>query len=564
MKYRDYQDSAIAAPFRWWAGGNKGNPLIVMPTGTGKSVVIAGIIAKMLTEWPGVRVMKLTHVKELIEQNYEKLLAVWPTAPAGVYSAGLNRRDANYPITYAGIATVSGHAQLFGRIDVILIDEAHLVSEKDSSMYRDFIDDLKKASPNLVVIGLTATHYRLKQGLLTEGDNPLFNGVCIDMSTREAFNWFIDQGYLCNLVPKSTETQFDLSEVHTQGGEFKANELQAAVNRDDITAAAIDEMLLHGADRNHWLIFATGVEHAEAVTQILEAKGVTATCVHSKMKDAERDQRIADYKAGKYRAMVNNGVLTTGFDFPAIDLLGILRPTKSPGLWVQILGRGTRPFYAAGFDLSTREGRLAAIAASPKKNCLVMDFAANTPRLGPINDPVLPKAKGKKGGGNAPIRTCDVCGCYNHASAKACISCGHVFPVYCQLETKAGTGELVATGERAPKPVIVLNDYYVDRVTYTLHVKLDRPTTLRVNYHCGRRSFSEFICFEHPIDGWPYRQAKRWWLARTRQPMPEFSSEALSLVQTLPVPSAIKVKETEKYPEIVAHVFKQETKVSDH
>src|SRR5690606_1769168 len=154
-------------------------------------------------------------------------------------------------------------------------------------------------------------------------------------------------------------------------GASNLKQLQEAGDRDELTRAALPEALAVGHGCQHWAVFAFGVGHAIHGTAMLESFGVPAPCVRSKLSNGGRAQRLANYKAGKYRAMVNNGILTTGFDFPAIDLIVMLRPTQSPGLWVQMLGRGTRPLYAPGFDLETTEGRLAAIANSPKRNCLV-------------------------------------------------------------------------------------------------------------------------------------------------------------------------------------------------
>jgi DNA repair protein RadD len=368
--------------------------------------------------------MKLTHRKELISQNLDKLMAVWPTAPAGVYSAGLGRKDASYPIIFGGVGTVArGAPELFGRIDLLLIDECHLVSPNESTMYQKVIAGLKEINPYLKVIGFTATHYRLGHGMLTD-EGGLFTDICFDMSTVDAFNWFIDEGYLIPLHPKKVIAELDTSKVAIHGGEFKQNELQAAVDHDEITYGACQEMLAYGLDRKCWLVFASGIDHTIHVAAMLDSLGIRTTFVHSKMSNGERDKNLADFKAGRYQAIVNNGILTTGFDHPAIDLIGMLRPTQSPSLWVQMLGRGTRPVYADGFDLSTTEGRLTAIHNGPKHNCLVMDFAGNTRRLGPINDPVLPKRRGKGGGGTAPVKLCEHCGTYNHASVRFCISCG--------------------------------------------------------------------------------------------------------------------------------------------
>lgn len=573
MQFRDYQDYAIESIFRYFEEGGEGNPVVAMPTGTGKSVVIGGFIQRAFQRYPGQRVMKLTHVKELIEQNFEKLLAIWPTAPAGIFSAGLGRRDAYCPITYAGIATAIKAVETFGHVDLLLIDECHLVSPKADTMYQAFINGLKKVNPYLKVIGFTATHYRMGQGLLIE-EGGLFTDVCVDMTTLEAFNWFLAEGYLCPLVPRPTRTELDVDGVKIQQGEYNLKQLQEAVDRDEVTHAALLEALEMGHDRQHWLVFASGVEHAIHVAAMLESLGVSATCVHSKMSDGERDQRLADYKAGKYRAMVNNGILTTGFDFPAIDLIVMLRPTQSPGLWVQMLGRGTRPLYAPGFDLETTEGRLAAIINSPKRNCLVLDFAGNTRRLGPINDPVIPKRKGK-GGGQAPVRICENCGIYCHASLTHCPECGFEFPRSIKFGFHAGTEALIRSAEEEAPQVEL---FKVDRVVYNIHRKEGRPPSLKASYYCGLRMFNEWVCFEH--EGFARKKARDWWRGRAWGPesysadlkldgevvhllhseapaatVPETTSEAFNRISELKTPVAIRVWINKNHPEIMSYVL---------
>lgn len=546
MKLRDYQDAAVDSIFQYFAQGGQGNPIVALPTGTGKSVVIGAFIRRAMETYPGTRVMKLTHVKELIEQNLEKLLAIWPTAPAGVYSSGLGRKDIGYPIVFGGVGTVArGTPDLFGRIDLLLIDECHLVSPKESTMYQQVIRGLKEINPHLKVIGFTATHYRLGHGMLTE-EGGMFTDVCFDMTRLEAFNWLLAEGYLARLVPKPTSIQLDISDVHIHGGEYKQNELQAAVDKGEITYAAIQEMLAYGHDRQHWLIFASGIEHAVHVADMLDSLGISATYVHSKMPDAQRDANILGFKQGRYRAMVNNGILTTGFDFPGIDLIGMLRPTQSPSLWVQMLGRGTRPVYAPGFDLGTTEGRLTAISQGGKLNCLVLDFAGNTKRLGPINDPVLPRKKGK-GGGVAPVRLCEACGTYNHASVRFCSECGAEFPREVKIKQHAGTDELISDG--APKTEV----FKVDRVIYNEHRKDGRPPTIQVSYFCGLRMFKEWVCLEH--EGYAGKKARDWWRERALDEPPVTTAEALTSLDVLRTPTHIRVWLKPKYDEVLAYDY---------
>jgi DNA repair protein RadD len=508
MQYRPYQRYAIDQLFAYFQSGKKGNPVVVMPTGTGKSIVLAGFIKEVLSRYPGQRILKLTHVKELIEQNHKTLISVWPAAPAGIYSAGIGRKDVGYPITFAGIASAVRSPAKFGWVDLVLIDECHLVAPKQTTQYQTIVKELRKVNPNLKVIGLTATHYRLGQGLLTEGDNALFTDICVDMSRLHEFNWFIDEGFLVPLVPRSAHYTLDVSDVSIVSGDYNQQDLQRAVDRETVTEAALQEAIALGGGRKHWLVFASGVEHAMHVSDYLSKVGISSTYVHAKLSKTDRDQRLLDYKAGKYQVMVNNGILTTGFDFPSIDLIVMLRPTQSPGLWVQMLGRGTRPDYAKGFDISTTEGRLEAIRQSAKRDCLVLDFAGNTARLGPINDPVVPKSKLRMGCGSAPIRLCPECECYCHASLQRCPHCGFRFPRSVKFDVYAGTNALVAKEE----DTLTKEWFPVDRVEYELHSKPGRPDSMRVTYYSGLRRFREWVCFEH--EGYPKHKAHDWFKRR--------------------------------------------------
>lgn len=553
LQPRDYQDEAANSVFAYFAEKD-GNPLIAMPTGTGKSVVIAELLRRIYSYYPNERVMVLTHVKELIAQNFAKLLEAWPLAPAGIYSAGIGRRETHQRITFAGIASVAKRAEEFGYIGLVLVDEAHLVSPSDATMYQKFFDALRRVNPKLKVVGLTATAWRLGHGKLHE-DHPIFTDVCFDITGLEAFNRLIREGYLCPLVPKATDAKLDTDGVHTRGGEFIASELQAAVDKHDITYAALKEAVALAGDRFSWLLFCAGVEHSIHVAEMLTSLGVPCKSVHSKLADGERDAILRDWKAGRLKAVSNNNVLTTGIDHPALDCIVMLRPTASVILWVQMLGRGTRPYYAPGYDLGTQQGRLDAIAASHKPNCLVLDFARNTQRLGPINDPVVPRKKGEKAG-EAPIKLCPNCSTYNHASARMCVFCGHEFPVMGpRVQQHAGTLDLI----KADLPVVEV--FKVDQVTYAIHTKLGKPPCLRVAYFSGyTRKFQEFVLFEHG-DGLSQRKVRQWWRARVpgpdanAAPVPATTSEALALVTHLRAPTHLRVWVNKQYPEILAACF---------
>jgi DNA repair protein RadD len=546
MQPFDYQQQAVQALFEYFIV-KQGNPLIAMPTGTGKSVVIGEFLKQVYAAYPHTRVMMLTHIKELIAQNEIRLLQLWPEAPVGVHSAGLKRRDIYHPIIFAGIASISKNPFKFGKVDLIIIDEAHLVSDSETTTYRKFIATLHEVNPNLKTIGLTATPFRNGVGCLTEGG--LFTDICFDITTKESFHRLIAEGYMSPLVPKRMQQYLDTTGVHMQGGDFKLKELQVAVDKESITRAALLEAIEYGKDRKKWLIFAAGIEHAEHIATELTTLGVTCEAVHSKMADKDRDRILDAFCNGGLQAVSNNSVLTTGFDNPAIDMIICLRPTTSVGLWLQLLGRGTRALYASGHDLSTQEGRRAAIQAGGKKNCLVLDFAKNTQRLGPINAPIIPKKKGKRMG-NAPVKACPLCDSYTHISTRLCEDCGYLFVFETKIVSTSSNEELLS----GDFPIV--EEMAVDIIEYDYHNgRNGKHDTLKVGYWCGYHYYEQYICFEHPTYSFPHNKAREWWNIRTDSSIPNTINESLALVHEVKQPTHIRIWINKKFPEILDYCF---------
>jgi DNA repair protein RadD len=400
---RDYQQRSIDQLYDWIAN-NAGNPCLVLPTGSGKSHIIAALCKDALQTWPETRILMLTHQKELIEQNAEKMLHHWPDAPLGIYSASVGIKQLGEPITFAGIQSVRSKASELGHADLIIIDEAHTVSHKDEGGYRKLIADLKTINPALRVVGLTATPFRLGHGLIT--DRPaIFDALLEPVSIEE----LVFKGYLATLRSKVTGLRLDTNGVRKRGGEFIESELQAAVDTDKNNLAVVDEVVRIGAERRSWLFFCAGVKHAENVAFILNTiHGIPAACVTGETPKKERERLLDDFKSGKIRALTNANVLTTGFDYPGIDLIAMLRPTLSPGLYVQMAGRGMR-------------------IAEGKTDCLVLDFAGVVAAHGPITA-VQPPKKAGDGNGEVPIKICDNCDELCHLSVRECPACGHAFP----------------------------------------------------------------------------------------------------------------------------------------
>ncbi len=532
---RSYQRDAVNGIWDYWEH-TKGNPLVVAPTGSGKSIMIGTFIRETCEAYPDVKIVMATHVKELIAQNYTALLSVWPGANAGIYSAGLGHRNASQQITYCGIQSIHHKSQILGHVDLLIVDEAHLIPRKSETMYGRFIEKLRETNPKMKVVGFTATPYRLDSGRLDEGEGRVFDGVAYNISIP----LLIEEGYLAPLSSKDTKTKLKVAGVKRRGGDFVESELQAAVDIDEVNAGAVEEIIARGKERKSWLIFCAGIDHATHVCEELKARGINADTVSGVLKREDRDRIIADFKAGRIRALTNCNILTTGFDHPELDLIGMMRPTLSTGLYVQMLGRGMRPM-------------------PDKENCLVLDFAGNVVRHGPvdlISDAVSQK-KATDGEGVPPVKVCPVCAAILYAGIHQCPECGHKFPAAeeTELEIKASTAPVMAA-DIEPEWV------KVQKWTFEVHAKHGRTgvkqmtspsVTMRVSYTTAAYSiFSEWICFEHK--GFALRKAQKWWIARGGQlPIPKTIAEGIKRKPELTMPVGLLMKLGAGWPDIVGY-----------
>lgn len=521
LTLRPYQQAAITSIYGYFES-HKGNPLVVIPTAGGKSLVMAAFIEGVLKAWPDQRILIVTHVRELIAQNHAEMIGIWPEAPAGIYSAGLGKREAQARILFAGIQSIHRRAQEIGHTDLVLIDEAHLIPGDTSTMYRLFLDGLARINPALKVIGLTATPFRLDSGMLHDGKNALFTDIAYEAPVRD----LIDAGYLSPLVSKQPATRLDVSKVGTRAGDFIQRDLAAAVDKEAITRAAVTEIIAHGRERKSWLAFCSGVEHARHVAEEFGRQGIICSTIFGDTPKEERDAIIAAFKRGEIRALASMGVLTTGFNAPAVDLIALLRPTKSAGLYVQMVGRGTR-------------------LAPGKENCLVLDFADNVRRHGPI-DLVRPRRPGEAGGGDAPTKVCPECDSIIALAATECPDCGYVFP--------AREVKIAPTAATLPVLSPKVQWLPVHGVSYSRHDKLGGLPSLKVTYSCGLKSYSEWVCIEH--QGYARQKAAEWWRKRAPGcPVPLTVDQAIAEAARLARPSAISVRPSGRFVEISGHRF---------
>ena len=536
LKLRDYQESAVESINKYFIAKRGSNPIVVAPTAAGKSIMIGEYCKRNLTQYAGCRFLMLTHQKELIEQNYDKLVNLWPEVDAGIYSASVGRKEASNQIVFAGIQSVYQKTAELGRFDVILVDECHLIPKNGSGMYKTFINAMKEINPLVKVVGFTATPYRLTGGYLYEGKDRLFDGVAYDIPVKV----LLDAGYIAPLVTPAAELpQIDTSGVDIARGDYVQHKLSKAACEGDIVERAVYQMFKHGKNRSHWLAFAVSIEHAEQIAKAVRLRGITCEVITGKTKKKDRERLLADFSTGAIHCLVNVGVLTTGFDEPQIKLIALFRPTKSTSLYIQMLGRGVRIHPS-------------------KTDCMVLDFAGNILEHGAFDDPDIGKqAQSTAGEGEAPTRECEQCGEPVHAAVKVCPFCGFNFPE----PEKEPHSDIAST---LPLYTTVKGEmvYQIDQLEFNLHRKSGQPDSCRVDYLTnGRIRATEWLCFEH--QGFALQKACKWWQAV--MPEHELPFSSLNAVITLNLHArnrieAIKVKRNGKYKNIVRRKIKKLTK----
>ena len=530
MKLRPYQQAAKEAVFHHLRQRDD-NPCVVIPTGGGKTPIIASVCRDVVRS-QNYRVLIIAHVKELLEQVAEKLELFAPDLKFGIYAANLNRRQTKESVIIASIQSIYKRARELGAFDLILVDEAHLIPPEREGTYHQFLRETKSINPNVRVVGFTATPFRTSSGSVCAPKNVL-NHVCFEIGVKE----LIREGYLSPLVPKAGQCQADVSGLDVRGGEFVATEMEALMDQAELVAAACQEMVELTRQRNAVLIFASGIDHARHVQNVVQEhhrQECGFVCGGTPAK--ERNQLLDRFRKGSLKYCVNVNVLTTGFDASRIDCVVLLRPTLSPGLYYQMVGRGFR-------------------LHGEKENCLILDFGGNVLRHGPVDRLTLKKSlKGEPG--DPPVKECPECHVLVEAGAATCSHCQHCFPL-----PERSQHEPTATSAAILSPSVSrTSEHVVRQVTYSASPQPDAgemaPRVLRVDYRLGVHQWvSELIDFEHP--GQARRNAEQWWQQRSKDPVPdstEWAEELAnvgSLAQTLKI--TVRHDATGQFAKVVDH-----------
>lgn len=450
-KLRPYQQESVDATIKHFKKSNK-PAVIVLPTGAGKSLVVAELARVALG-----KVLVLAHVKELVEQNHQKFEAYG--VKAGIYSASLNRKESEDKVIFGSIQSVArADEEFFTEFSILVIDECHRVSLESDSQYQMVIQKLRKRNTKICILGLTATPYRLGLGWIYK--NHISGGhyrtdearFFIDCIYELPLNYMIKNGYLTPpVLIDSPVACYDFSSLYkSKPGDsentkrFGGAEIEKILkDQKRVTPGIVKNIIDQAIDRKGVMIFTSSVAHAREVLSLLP-KGISFL-ITGETDLGTRAQIIEDFKAQKSKYLVNVSVLTTGFDAPHVDLIAVLRPTESVSLYQQIIGRGLRlsedkedclilDYTGMAYDIFSPEigeSKPAQDTEVVEVRCPECEypnqFWGRLDEFGDIFEHFGRKCQGRRAEDNCQFRfrykTCHECGEENDIAARSCLVC---------------------------------------------------------------------------------------------------------------------------------------------
>lgn len=421
-------------------------PCVSVATGGGKTWILSSLVETFVGK--GKRCITITHVKELIKQLSSAASQLH--IPHGIYAASLSRKETHFMYTIAQIQSCYKNMISHGQYDVVFVDECHLINNDNEGMYQTALKALYAMNNNVRIIGLSATPFRMDSGLIY-GEGKMFDACVAHISMRQ----LIDEKYLTPIVGKNADTSFDDSKLHLRGGEFIPGEIEDLMADSVKVSRAIRDFLGHASSRNRTILFSSGNKHSRMLVDELRLLGESADWISGEHTKTEREEVLEQHRTGKIKHLVNCGVLTTGYDDPEIDTIGMFRPTRSPVLVLQCAGRGLR-------------------LHTSKQSCLFLDYGGCLAHFGPLDliEKTVKEKKAAKGAGGAPTKTCPQCANVVFASTLMC-ECGYKWTRNLNHEERACDGAVLSGQQEVP----------VHRVSYSVSPGKDgKVATVRVIY----------------------------------------------------------------------------------
>ncbi|MBI2711599.1 MAG: DEAD/DEAH box helicase family protein [Bdellovibrio sp.] len=495
---RQYQKQAVHNAVQFFKV--KREPaVIVLPTGAGKSLVIAEFarIAKG-------RVLILAHVKELVEQNYEKYQSYNLTA--GIFSASLGKKDWDQKTIFGSVQSVArAPDEFFNNFSLLVIDECHRVAEEGATQYQEVIKKLQLRNPGIFILGLTATPYRLGLGWIYEytqageikTEQPRFFKQCVyDLP----LSYMIRNRYLTTPIKIDIPvTCYDFSELTEKGQTYTIADVEEILKSQKRLTPFIVRNIIDITEhyqRQGVMIFSSSVRHAEEIMTYLPPEDSRLILGDTEISD--RNKIVEDFKSKKFKYLVNVSVLTTGFDAPHVDVIAILRPTESNSLYQQIVGRGLRmsadkkdcyvlDYTGMGHDIYTPEisdRRPAKDTVPVKVPCPVCAFQNDFWGYADDDGNVLEHFGRKCRGATQDAKTMEITPCGFRFRFKLCHSCGVENDITARSCEKCGT-TLIDADAKLKQAKLSKNAHLLtpDRITFEERKDRNSNPYLEVRYY---------------------------------------------------------------------------------
>jgi DNA repair protein RadD len=513
FKLRPYQQESVQATLSHFRQ-ERTPAVLVLPTGAGKSIVIAE-----LARLARGRVLILAHVKELVEQNHAKYISLG--LEAGIFSAGLQRKDAEQKVIFGSIQSIARASDdFFANFSLLVIDECHRVSVDGETQYFQVIEKMQKQNPELCVLGLTATPYRLGLGWIYQYSVPhkvirtteqrFFKKCIYDLPVK----FMIQNKFLTPPIKiDSPVACYDFSSLKLHGTSYLKSQIESLLkDQKRITPLIVKNIVDMSKDRKGVMIFTSSVQHAIEIMQSLPP--YVSALVVGDTESEERDEIITEFKAQRLKFLVNVSVLTTGFDAPHVDVIAILRPTESVSLYQQIIGRGLRlspgktdclvldytgqdhDIYSPEID-ENKPTQEAVVVEVPCPACgVINNFWGIKNDEGEVTEHFGRKCQGafedpvthdiEPCGFRFRFKICDQCGAENDIAARVCQSCQHI----------------LVDNDKKLKEAMALKDAHVLRVdSMTLAKTQDKKGNARLEvsyYDADAQPLKEYFYLSTP------------------------------------------------------------------
>lgn len=509
---RDYQERSVTQLINFILDpNNQGkHPLMDLCTGSGKSVMIAETIKRLLNLFPSLNILSLVHTKELVEQNQEKFAAIVPHIRSSIFMGSLGKKDSSAKVVFGSIQSVSKDMDLF-EPNIIFVDECHWIQKKSAGMYRAFIDHVKEKFPHVLVIGWTGTVWRTDGGSLVDGKDKLFDEVVARVSVKE----LLDLGYLSPIVVPSheiqskraptmqaeiihgTQTNYTLvKSITSSGSDYVDQEDQELIDN------TVEEYRWLSKGRKKHLVFGSRKKHCHQLKEAF-SKYYKVEHIHGTMLKSKREKYIKMFKDGELDMLVSGIVLTTGFDAPEVDCIGLCRSVQSSALYAQIVGRGLR-------------------IAEGKQNCLWLDFTETTEVHGPVDKLEPPPYVESDKKGEAPFKICPVCSTSGEPFKLApttthCPQCEYEFDMSSGVNhnDKAGSASVLSAEPEWRKLTMIKAEKYTSQVDKAKMKKIQEKLSsgsllsqeeerfqpknnMKITFSFGLSSYTKIICFDDP------------------------------------------------------------------